>query len=47
MDRSMAWLADGLTRLIIHGQQYDNEWGYSCRVVDLLKHVAAHDGVKL
>lgn len=26
---------------------YDNEWGYSCRVVDLLKMVAKHDGVKL
>ncbi len=25
---------------------YDNEWGYSCRVVDLLKLVAKHDGVK-
>jgi glyceraldehyde 3-phosphate dehydrogenase len=22
---------------------YDNEWGYSCRVVDMLKHMAAHE----
>merc|ERR1712157_150864 len=22
---------------------YDNEWGYSCRVVDLIKHMAAAD----
>ena len=22
---------------------YDNEWGYSCRVVDLIKHMAAED----
>ena len=21
---------------------YDNEWGYSCRVADLVKYVAAH-----
>jgi len=26
---------------------YDNEWGYSCRVVDLLKHAAKHDGVDM
>lgn len=24
---------------------YDNEWGYSCRVVDLIKHVAKYDKV--
>jgi glyceraldehyde 3-phosphate dehydrogenase len=22
---------------------YDNEWGYSCRVRDLIKFMAAHD----
>lgn len=24
---------------------YDNEWGYSCRVVDLLRHIARADGL--
>jgi glyceraldehyde 3-phosphate dehydrogenase len=24
---------------------YDNEWGYSCRVVDLIKHMATADKV--
>ena len=24
---------------------YDNEWGYSCRVVDFLKYMAKHDGL--
>jgi glyceraldehyde 3-phosphate dehydrogenase len=23
---------------------YDNEWGYSCRLVDLLKYMAKKDG---
>jgi glyceraldehyde 3-phosphate dehydrogenase len=25
---------------------YDNEWGYSCRVVDLIKHMATADKVR-
>jgi glyceraldehyde 3-phosphate dehydrogenase len=25
---------------------YDNEWGYSCRVVDLIAHMATADKVR-
>lgn len=38
---------DGLTTMVMEDRKvkvlawYDNEWGYSCRVVDLLRHVAA------
>jgi glyceraldehyde 3-phosphate dehydrogenase len=24
---------------------YDNEWGYSCRVIDLIKYMAKQDGL--
>ncbi len=40
-------IIDGLTTMVMGNNKvkvlawYDNEWGYSCRVVDLLKHVAA------
>jgi len=39
-------IVDGLSTMVIGSNKvkvlawYDNEWGYSCRVVDLLKHVA-------
>ncbi|TYS24540.1 glyceraldehyde-3-phosphate dehydrogenase [Bacillus subtilis] len=38
---------DGLTTMVMEHRKvkvlawYDNEWGYSCRVVDLIRHVAA------
>lgn len=38
---------DGLTTIVMEDRKvkvlawYDNEWGYSCRVVDLIRHVAA------
>ena len=25
---------------------YDNEWGYSCRVVDLVQHIGAVDAAR-
>ncbi|WAA11652.1 glyceraldehyde-3-phosphate dehydrogenase [Fervidibacillus halotolerans] len=39
-------IVDGLSTMVLEGKKikvlawYDNEWGYSCRVVDLLKHVS-------
>jgi len=39
-------IIDGLSTMVIGDRQvkvlawYDNEWGYSCRVVDLVKHVS-------
>ncbi|MBU8905144.1 glyceraldehyde-3-phosphate dehydrogenase [Desertibacillus haloalkaliphilus] len=39
-------IIDGLSTMVMADKQikvlawYDNEWGYSCRVVDLVKHVA-------
>lgn len=41
-------IVDALSTMVIGDRQvklivwYDNEWGYSCRVVDLLKHVIQH-----
>lgn len=39
-------IVDGLSTMVLEGRKvkvlawYDNEWGYSCRVVDLVQHVA-------
>ncbi|WAA10180.1 glyceraldehyde-3-phosphate dehydrogenase [Fervidibacillus albus] len=39
-------IIDGLSTMVLEGKKvkvlawYDNEWGYSCRVVDLLKYVS-------
>ena len=42
---SVSSIIDGLSTMVMDGNMvkviswYDNEWGYSCRVVDLVKHV--------
>lgn len=42
---SVSSIVDGLSTMVMDGNMvkviswYDNEWGYSCRVVDLVKHV--------
>jgi glyceraldehyde 3-phosphate dehydrogenase len=39
-------IVDGLSTMVVNGTQlkvyawYDNEWGYSCRMADLVCHVA-------
>jgi glyceraldehyde 3-phosphate dehydrogenase len=46
-DRSA--IIDGLSTMVVNGTQlkvyawYDNEWGYSCRMADLVSHVALID----
>jgi glyceraldehyde 3-phosphate dehydrogenase len=46
-DRSA--IVDGLSTMVVNGTQlkvyawYDNEWGYSCRLADLARHVALLD----
>lgn len=41
-------VVDGLSTMVMGGRQvkvlawYDNEWGYSCRVVDLVQMIGAH-----
>jgi glyceraldehyde 3-phosphate dehydrogenase len=43
-------IVDGLSTMVVNGTQlkvyawYDNEWGYSCRMADLVSHVALLDG---
>lgn len=40
-------VVDGLSTMVMEERQikvlawYDNEWGYSCRVVDLVKYIAS------
>lgn len=44
-------IIDGLSTMVIGDKQikvlawYDNEWGYSCRVIDLIKYMAKQDGL--
>ena len=43
---SRSCIVDGLSTMVVNGTQlkiyawYDNEWGYSCRMADLVSHVA-------
>ncbi|MEM3404320.1 MAG: type I glyceraldehyde-3-phosphate dehydrogenase [Nitrososphaeria archaeon] len=43
-------IVDGQSTMVMEGHLvktlswYDNEWGYSCRVIDLLKYIAKKDG---
>jgi glyceraldehyde 3-phosphate dehydrogenase len=46
---SRSAIVDGLSTMVVNGTQlkvyawYDNEWGYSCRMADLVCHVALLD----
>lgn len=45
-DNPYSSIVDGLSTMVVDGNMakvvswYDNEWGYSCRVVDLVKYIA-------
>jgi glyceraldehyde 3-phosphate dehydrogenase len=49
LNDSRSAVVDGLSTLVVDGTQlkvyawYDNEWGYSCRMADLARHVALID----
>jgi glyceraldehyde 3-phosphate dehydrogenase len=45
LNDSRSAIVDGLSTMVVDGHQlkvlawYDNEWGYSCRMADLVEHV--------
>ena len=49
MNDSRSAIIDGLSTMVVNGTQlkvyawYDNEWGYSCRMADLVCHIAAQE----